>query len=564
MNTTKIISSKGHEFTIPHRAVASINSSNCVNCGKCREMCPVNAISEQQRIVCRLCPSCTDRPALPFNDMVSLATEKSCTTACPLGISPQGYVNLTRAGKETEAFGIIWEKNPLPSVCGRVCNHPCEQACKRGLLVDEPIAIRGLKRYLSDTVDYKPAKYPEIHEVKIAIIGAGPAGLTAGHYLAQSGYPVTIFDGEEEPGGMLMRGIPEFRLDRDAVRKDINRLVEAGLDIRLGHRVGKAEFERLKEEYDAVIIAAGAPNSKALRMEGDRKEGIMTALAFMERVNNGQDIWRHPGQEFKMDGAKVVVLGGGNVALDCARTAVRLGAEKVTAVCLESGKDFPGDSWERRDAEEEGVVICEGWAPQKFTGVHCELNGVEFARVKNFCKDENRRISFDVDKEDTQMIPADWVIMAVGSAADNIWLETEAKGNVYKAGDVAGGISNVVESMASGRRTAIKVIESFGTIAPKFPTDDHTLNLADIMEKVYPATRLKIARPMMPIQDVETRKSNFDEVETAYDKDTIDVEVMRCLQCGFEKVDPEKCIGCGVCRSVCPKGDVITLVPVED
>ena len=157
--TTRIVSNSGKEYKIAKRAVAKIDPQNCVNCAVCREICPVEAISEQHRVICRLCPSCTSQPALTFDEMVSLATEKACTTECPLGISPQGYINLTRVGKEAEVYKLIWDKCPLPSVCGRICQHPCEQSCKRGILVDEPIAIRGIKRYLTDNIDYVTTKY---------------------------------------------------------------------------------------------------------------------------------------------------------------------------------------------------------------------------------------------------------------------------------------------------------------------------------------------------------------------------------------------------------------------
>lgn len=562
MTATKIVSTSGTEYSIPKRAVASINPANCVNCGKCRENCPVEAISEQQRVICRLCPSCTEQPALTHDQMVSLATEKACTTACPLGISPQGYVNLTRAGKDREAFDIIWEKNPLPSICARICHHPCEQACKRGILVDEPIAIRGIKRYLTDEIDYVPYHYPEMFEEKIAVIGAGPAGLTAAHYLASAGYSVTVFDSESEPGGMLVRAIPEFRLPRNVAARDIKRLTDAGIKLELGHRVGKSEYEELKANYDAVIVATGAPISKALKIEGDRKEGVMTALSFIERVNNGQNIWRHPGQEFKLEG-EVVVIGGGDVAYDCARTAVRVGAEKVTVICLESGENIPGHIWERKEMEAEGISLCEGLSPLRFVGTHNVLEGVEVAKVTSFEKDADGRIHFTLDKDNTEIIHADWVVEAIGQAPDALWSGCLEEGNVYLAGDVAGGACSVVDAMASGKKTARRVIKALSNVDQKDPMETHILNEADIMEKIYPAARLKIRRPEMPIADAGERIHNFDEVEQDYSKDVIDVEVLRCLQCGYEMVDPDKCIGCGVCRTVCPKGDVIRLVSIE-
>ena len=215
----KEVSASGNvmSFTIDRTAIAQIDPSKCVNCGTCRDICPTEAIEELQRTVCRLCPTCTDRPAMTMDENDNFSTAHACTTECPLGISPQGYVNLTRLGQYEDAYKLIWKKNPLPAVCGRICHHPCEQGCKRGTLVDEPIAIRGIKRFLSDHVDYIPPKYPRIYDEEIAVIGAGPAGLTAAHYLSLAGYRVTVFDSEPAAGGMLISGIPKFSLPRDVV-----------------------------------------------------------------------------------------------------------------------------------------------------------------------------------------------------------------------------------------------------------------------------------------------------------------------------------------------------------
>jgi NADPH-dependent glutamate synthase beta subunit-like oxidoreductase/NAD-dependent dihydropyrimidine dehydrogenase PreA subunit len=563
MATVKFVSTSGKEYEIEKRATASILPQSCVNCGKCRELCPVEAIAEQQRIVCRLCPSCTSQPALKHDEMVSLATKTSCTTACPLGISPQGYVNLFRVGKEREAYEHIWDKTPLPSVCGRICHHPCEQECKRGLLVDEPIAIRGVKRYLTDEIDYRPSGYPSIYEETVAVIGAGPAGLAAAHDLSMAGHKVTVFDAQAQPGGMLIRGIPVFRLPREVVAQDIQRLKDAGIELRLGYSVGKAEMRRLVEEYDAVIIAAGAPYSRELTIEGWHKEGVMTALAFMERVGSGQEIRRHPGQEFQLEG-DVVVIGGGNVAMDCARTAVRYGAHSVTAVCLESGSDVPAHTWEREEAEEEGVVVLEGVAPQRFLGTHNVLTGVELATVTSFSKEPDGRIQVEVDKADLRELHADWVIVAIGQKPHSLWDQWGHTPSVFFAGDVRSSEFSVVDALASGKRAASDVLKMFHAVEAKNPLTLRVLHQAPLMQKIYPATRLKIDRPDLPVLPAEERKHSFDEVETSYLADRIRVETMRCMECGYQMVDSELCIGCGVCRSVCPKGDAIIMVPVEN
>ena len=311
------------------QVTAYIDPSKCINCGTCRENCPANAITEQQRQICRICPTCTGRPGMSVGKMKSLPAETSCTTKCPLGISPQGYLGLTKR-KYDEAYELIWKKNPLPAVCARVCHHPCEEGCKRGIIVDEPIKIREIKRYLSEKTDYQPKPYQTIYEERIAVIGSGPAGLSAAHCLASAGYDVTVYESSTEAGGMLVRGIPTFRLEREVVREQIQKLVDAGLKIKLNAKVNQFTIADMKTEYDAIIVAAGTPQSRELTIPGFRLSGIMTAMNFMERINNGQKLRRHLGQLFNFENGQAVVIGGGSVAMDCARAAIRLGASKVT------------------------------------------------------------------------------------------------------------------------------------------------------------------------------------------------------------------------------------------
>lgn len=561
MSVVKIVSEKGKEFSIQKDYVARINPKSCINCGTCREMCPVGAISENQRTICRICPECTERDALTIDEMYSFATEKSCTTACPLGISPQGYVNLTRWGKLDEAYELVWDKNPLPAVCSRICHHPCEQSCKRGILIDTPIAIRDIKRYLSENVEYEPQKYPRLYEERIAVIGAGPAGLTAGHYLSKAGYEVTVFEGASEAGGMLKRGIPEFRLARNVVDEEIKALEDAGLTIKLDQRISKFTLNQIKKEYDIVIIAAGSPNSKELKIEGWRLSGVITAMNFMEHVNNHQDIWRHPGQIFKLNG-EVVVIGGGSVAVDTARTAVRLGAEKVTVVCLESGENVPAHPWELEEAIEEGITIMEGYSPVRFVGEYPMLEGVELCKVTSFNKNESGRISFTTDKENTVSVKADMAIVAIGQAPDGIWSEV-ADENVYFAGDVSSSACSVIDAMASGRKVAYEVDAVLRNRTLRDPMESHELHDAPLMEKIYPYNRRKTVRPQRPVLDAHTRINSFGEVEGCFNDEQLKEEVLSCLSCGYQFVDQDKCISCGVCQKVCPKGDVITMIPVD-
>jgi len=544
------------------QVTAYIDPSKCINCGTCRENCPANAITEQQRQICRICPTCTGRPGMSVGKMKSLPAETSCTTKCPLGISPQGYLGLTKLGKYDEAYELIWKKNPLPAVCARVCHHPCEEGCKRGIIVDEPIKIREIKRYLSEKTDYQPKPYQTIYEERIAVIGAGPAGLSAAHCLASAGYDVTVYESSTEAGGMLVRGIPTFRLEREVVREQIQKLVDAGLKIKLNAKVNQFTIEDMKTEYDAIIVAAGTPQSRELTIPGFRLSGIMTAMNFMERINNGQKLRRHLGQLFNFENGQAVVIGGGSVAMDCARAAIRLGASKVTCVCLEEGEAVPAHKWEVQEALEEGIEIIEGYSPVEFeTDLYPHLTGVRFEKVTSMGKDEAGRFQIKTNPEDVLQVPADWVVEAIGQAKEAFWQEVGGDG-IFFAGDIAGGKCSVIDALASGRNVAIEVDEQLRGRKVKNYTalDPERLVVAPVEQKLFPYNFRKTMRPSTPVADADDRVRNFREVEGVFTDEEAYAEVDSCLGCGYEKVDPEKCLSCGICQKLCPKGDVISFI----
>jgi len=544
-----------------NQVTAFINPSKCVNCGTCREICPAGAIEENQRIICHVCPVCTEKPGMSPQRMEAVATECSCTTACPLHLSPQGYVGLAREGMYEEAFELIWKKNPLPTICGSVCHHPCEDACKRGILIDNPIKIRGIKKYLSVTEDVKLPKYKRIYDENVAVVGAGPAGLTAAHYLSMMGYEVTVFEAASEAGGMLKHGIPEFRLNREYINRDIKRLQDAGLDIRFDSRISKYTMEKLREEYDIVVVAAGTPNSKELRIPGWRLDGVMSAMGFMRQINHGLEVRRHLGQCFKFKDGEAVVIGGGSVAVDVARTALRAGASKVTVVSLETGENVPAHPWERAEAMEEGIHFVEGYSPIEFQAdLFPTITGVKFAKVSSFAKDENGRISFTTDENECIEIKADWVVVAIGQTADDFWAEYKDEKDVIFVGDIASNKCSVVDAMANGREAAIKIDAGLRGREVKTDMRKQGLHLAPIMEKIFPYNRRKTFRPEIPMEKADTRIEGFHEVEGVLSKEQVRQETLSCLSCGYEVVDPEKCIACGMCQKLCPKGDVITLV----
>ncbi|NLV98906.1 MAG: FAD-dependent oxidoreductase [Clostridiaceae bacterium] len=562
MRKISIRSHNGKEYTIDQSFVSVINPDKCVNCNSCREACPVQAIEEQQRTVCHICPECTEIKGITVNKMYSLPTETSCTTACPLGISPQGYLTFTEEGKYEEAYELVWSKNPLSAICGHICHHPCEDACKRGLLVDYPLSIRRIKRYLSEKVDYSPKPYPSIYSERIAIVGSGPAGLSAGHFLAQEGYDVTIFESAAQAGGMLMRGIPAFRLDRDVLQREIDGLVKAGLKINTGVTISQADMGKLQEEYDAVILAVGKPYSKVLDLPGKRMNGVRSAMEYMQQVNNGMQDSRKAAQFYDSEG-DVVVIGGGNVAFDTARTALRLGAKTVTIVCPECGDDVPVHEEERADAEAEGIKIIEAYSPKRYLGgANIALTAVEFVAVSSCEKDDQGNVSFVFDEDDMMELPADQLIIAIGQYADQRWYDWNQE-NVFYAGDVREQDNSVIVAMGSGRKAALEV-DAF--IRGRLIQDklDHELHLAPSNERIYPFNNLKVARPQRNCIPMEERKTTFNEVEKSWDDRSAKLEALSCMHCGYQKVDPDKCIGCGTCKTVCPAGDVISFVAIQE
>ena len=560
MNTITIKQGESPAYSLDRGYVAKVDTKKCVNCGTCRENCPVEAIDEAQRWICRVCPECTDQPGMRLHDIDAFRTKQSCTTACPLGISPQGYIGLARNGKDEAAFQIIWEKNPLPSVCAHICHHPCEQVCKRGVLVDEPMAIRGIKRYLDENVEYTRPKYPRLYDERIAVIGAGPAGLSAGHFLSELGYEVDIYEANNEPGGMLVRAIPDFRLSHEEVRKDIKKLEEAGLSIHCSAPLGKKQIAELQKEYDAIVVAAGTPHGKEITWVPKwNYDAVYTAIQFMDFANNDQDTVRMPHQNFEIVGKEGIVIGGGSVAMDTARTALRLGAEKVTVICLESGEDVPAHKWEKDEAIEEGIVFIEGYSPKAYTGRVNTLEGIDFAKVTKFEKDENGKIHFETNDEDILHIPTDFCIVAIGQYADPIFPEADGE-TVFWAGDIAGGACSVIDALASGRDAAFDVDAAIQERMLRNGRIGHKLVPGPLEEKLYPCNRRKTRHHERPMQPAADRIKNFDDVEITYTAKQVYQEELRCLGCGYAMIDAEKCIGCGVCQKLCPEGDVITMV----
>ncbi|MFP4020989.1 MAG: FAD-dependent oxidoreductase [Halanaerobium sp.] len=458
-----------------------------------------------------------------------------CQARCPLNIDVQGYVTLIGEGKYREALELIRESTPFPGILGRVCAHPCEEECKRGE-VEAALSIKNLKRFAADMAD-DPEKWdlsraPETGK-KVAIIGAGPAGATAAYDLQKKGHQVEIFESLPVVGGMLRVGIPAYRLPEAVIDQEYSILEKLGVNIHLNTEVGEdVEFEALKADYDAVFVAVGAHNAVMIPVEGSDLEGVLEGAEFLRKAGLNEEI---------EIGKKVVVIGGGNVAMDVARTAWRVGAEEIHVACLECRNEMPAHSWEIEDAEEEGIIMHPGWGPQKIEG-NKKVESMTFKKCTQVF-DEEGNFNPDYCEDNLKTIEADNVIFAIGQRSDTsfinedlnindvdqLTLQTEAD-NVFGGGDCIGKPLLAVEAMSHGKKAAKSI--------------DRYLNNEDLVEDreregAYESELQKELTGEEPIRkridmrmlDIEERKNNFKEVELGFNVSEAKGEALRCLEC---------------------------------
>lgn len=503
----------------------SLGESGCKFCGACVEVCPTGALLDQEIIW-------ADREAVLL----------PCVDNCPLEIDIPRYLRLVAAGDYSQATAVIREKAALPSVLAHVCHHPCETVCRRTDL-NGALCIMSLKRTAveNDTGQWQSNLTSATSTGKrVAIVGSGPAGLSAGFYLTRLGHEVTIFEELKEPGGMLRSGIPTYRLPREVLESDIKLLTQMGVKIQTDTPIGeKITVAQLKDDFDAVLLTIGTQVGKRLPIEGHDLLGVYGGLDFLRKVN--------AGEKPKL-GKEIIVVGGGSVAIDVARTSIRLGADKVLLTCLETGDEMPAHEWEITEAVDEGVELHTAWGPQRILGEDGKVVGVEL--VKCTCVfDEDGCFNPSFDEETTQNIIADTIFLAVGQSVDlskigkglkfqqtedgtlatkeNTW-ETQSSG-IFAAGDVVTGPTSVVEAMATGRQAASQIdifLGGSGTLLEKLagePTITHRLG----RDKDF-HTR---GRVDLPLLSSKKRVSSFDEVELALPLDTAQKEAERCLQC---------------------------------
>jgi len=485
-----------------------------------------------------------------------------CTDACPVGVDVPRYIRAVRDGKYDQAVAILREKLPLPVVCADACFAPCEEVCAYRQF-GEPIAIRAIKRAAvdkgKDTWKKKKKKAKKTGKT-VAVVGAGPAGLTAAYYLVTKGHRVTLFDVFPKPGGMLRYGIPNYRLPEKRLDKDVSTILGMGVKFRGNVMIGKdMPLERLKEDYDAVFLAGGANASARILLPGADKKGVLWGWDFLKDVKLGK------APKVRGD---VIVVGAGNVAIDVALTARRLGAKRVDIFCLEKREEMPAHEWEIALAEEEGVVIHNSWAPKKVLG-ESSVTGLTLMKCTSvFDKDGKFKPTYD--EKATEKAEAKTIILAVGQTAELGYLEKEGgirvkggriavdektlatdQSGIFAGGDVVTGPASIIQAMAQGRKAAAAIdryLGGNGNIDEVLAAPEKSVRLPELTLKSEP-------RSVMPLLNLGERNTGFKQVETGFTEEQIAAETNRCLCCDarrFEVVlNTEYCKECGYCAEVC-------------
>lgn len=569
--------------------VAKVEKANCVACGKCVEFCPAGAVKLGQKLCDKEgCEVQYPRIPLPseqpwgehmwshnYRDVNRINCYDTgtapCKTACPAHVAVQGYLKLAKEGRYDDALALIKKDNPLPAVCGHVCNRRCEDACTRGT-IDEAVAIDEVKRFLAERdlkaeTRYIPKKtIPSLKggfDEKIAIIGAGPAGLSCAYYLALTGYKPTIFEKNEEPGGMLRYGIPSYKLEKNLLAAEIDVIRELGVEIRCGVEIGKdITIEELREQgYRGFYVAIGCQRGRKPGITGENAKGAYAAVDFLREAG--------AKESFALEG-DVVVVGGGNVAIDAARISSRCVDAKISMFCLEQREDMPASKEEIAEALEEGIELNCGWGPKEVLEDDGKVAGVVFKKCIRVL-DEQGRFSPEYDEEQTVTIPCKHVIFSVGQAIewgnmlDNLDLKRRPNGgaladkltyqtsepDIFVGGDVYTGPRFAIDAIAAGREGAISlhryVHEDCTLTIGRNRRDFVELDKNNISVDSYDTSKRQIPAKA----DEKAQAATFRDLSHSLTEEQIKAETSRCLSCGASVVDPNKCIGCGVCTTKC-------------
>jgi len=566
--------------------VAEVDTEKCGACGQCMEVCPMNAAKLGQNLPQKEPVEIAESP-IPQNrltwgpkyfkpdflftrqDVQPETGTSPCKTDCPAHVAVQGYLKLAAQGKYRDALELIKKNNPFPAICGSVCNHRCEQVCTRGDL-DEPVAIDEVKKFiacleLEEKNRFVPKKiHPTGH--KVAVIGSGPAGLACAYYLAVLGHRVGVFEKESKLGGMLRYGIPSFRLEKDVLDAEIDVLRRLGVEFNTRVEIGKDTTigELRNQGYKGFYVAIGAQGGRKLGVDGEDAEGVISAVSFLRGGFTGRG---------KL-GGKVLVIGGGNVAVDVARTAVRSEAKEVQMFCLESRDIMPAEISEVEEAEGEGIIVNNAWGPKEILTKDGKVCGVVFKKCVSVFDEENR-FSPKYDENDTITVEADYVLTAIGQSiqwggllagtdvnlnsnmtvkADGYTYQTEQP-DIFAGGDVYTGPKFAIDAIAAGKEGA----ESLH----RFVWGDDLVRARDRHDyKFIDKDNLDIgeydtAKRQKPKTDREKRLT-FSDDRMILTEEQVKIETARCLSCGAAHVDQELCLGCALCTTRC-KFDAIHL-----
>lgn len=567
--------------------VAHVEKEKCVACGRCVEVCPAGAATLGQKL-CKNDGSEVQYPKMPlpsekkwgpemwsenYRDKNRIETHETgtapCKTACPAHIAVQGYLKLAAQGRYTDALELIKKNNPLPAICGHVCNRRCEDACTRGT-IDEAIAIDEVKKFiamqdLKSETRFIPKKVvPSLDgkfDQKIAIVGGGPAGISCAFYLAEKGYKPTIFEKNEKLGGMVVYGIPSFVLEKDIVAAEIDILREMGVEFKTGVEVGKdITLKQLREDgYEAFYIAIGCQGGRKINVPGEDAEGVMTGVDFLHATTDNEN--------YKLTG-DTVVIGGGNVAIDVSRSAVRCDSPKVYQVSLETRDIMPALPEEIELAESEGIEFHGGWGPKEILTENGKVTGIVFKKCTQV-KNAEGRFDPQYDENDTMTIPCSNVLLSVGQGtvwgdllkdeavefrgpapvADPVTYQTTVD-DIFVGGDMFTGPRFAIDAIAAGKEAAISIHRfvqpgSSLTIG-RNPNYYKELDKTDILVENYDNTGRQT-----PGHNESIDKKSFRDSKLVFTEEQVKAETARCLGCGASIVDPNKCVGCGLCTTRC-------------
>ncbi len=569
--------------------IAEVDKKKCVACGKCVESCPAGAVKLGQKLCdkegCEITyprmPLPTEQPwgehmwSHNYRDTNRIncydTGTSPCKTACPAHIAVQGYLQLAKEGRYEEALALIKKDNPLPAVCGHVCNRRCEDACTRGT-IDEAVAIDEVKRFVAERDLNAETRYipkPTIPSLrggfdeKIAIIGAGPAGLSCAYYLALTGYKPTIFEKNAEPGGMLRYGIPSYKLEKELLAAEIDIIRELGVEIQCGIELGKdITIEELRNQgYKGFYMAIGCQEGRKPGIPGENALGAYSAVDFLREAG--------ANESFPLEG-DVVVIGGGNVAIDAARVSSRCTDNNITMFCLEEENEMPASKEEIKEALEEGIALHCGWGPKEILEENGQVCGVIFKKCVHVF-DEQGRFSPVYEEENTMTIPCRYVIFSVGQTvqwgdlSDQLHVELRPNGtafankltyqtsepDIFVGGDVYTGPSFAIDAIAAGREGAISlhryVHEHCTLTIGRNRRDFIELDKENITVDTYDSSK----RQIPPKADTKKQAVSFRDLSDSFTEEQVKKEASRCLACGASVVDPNKCIGCGVCTTKC-------------